>query len=96
MSVISLLFMGFLTAVALLVICYRIGIKKIVGYPVFADLGASIMFCLLLAGTLTGMTIAIIAGLCFSFAIWCIRRLTGYERFDIKQRVWIYYPPQHA
>lgn len=96
MSVVLALFMGFLTATALLVICFKLGIKKIVGYPVTADLTASAMFCVLMAGTLTGMMIAIIAGLAFSGMIWVIRRLTGYERYSIKQRAWVYYPAKMA
>ena len=96
MSIVFIMFMGFLTALALLVVCWRVNIKRIVGYPVATDLTASAMFCILLAGTLTGMAIAIVAGLMFSTVIWVVRRIKGYERFNIKTRAWEYYPAQHA
>jgi len=96
MSIIFILFMGFLTALALLVVCWRINIQRIVGYPVATDITATSMFIIMMAGTLTGMAIAIVAGLLFSGAIGIIRRIKGYERFNLKTRAWEYYPAQHA
>lgn len=92
MSIVFILFMGFLTAMALLVVCWRINIQRIVGYPVLTDLTATSMFCILMAGTLTGMAIAIVAGLLFSATIWAVRKVKGYERFNLKTRTWVYHP----
>jgi len=92
MSVLFVIFMGFLVATALLVVLCRLNIKRIVGYPVLADLTATVLFCILMAGTLTGMSVAIVAGLVFSFTVTAIRKLFGYEKFNLATRSWVCYP----
>ncbi len=91
MSVIGILFMGFLVATAFIVVCCRINLKRIVGYPVLADLTATAMFCILMAGTLTGMSVAIVAGLVFSAVVTIVRKTMGYERFNLTTRTWVVY-----
>jgi len=89
------IFMGFLSAIALVIIMARINIKKFVGYPVIVDIAGSILFAILFAGTLTGMMVAVIAALTLSLIIWLIRFIMGYERFNLKSRQWVHYPPRY-
>lgn len=88
------IFMGFLSAIALVILMSRIDIRKFVGYPVIVDIIGSVLFAVIFAGTLTGMMVAVIAALTFSAIIFLVRLIMGYERFDIKSRSWQYYPPR--
>ena len=88
------IFMGFLSAIALVILMSRIDIRKFVGYPVIVDIIGSVLFAVIFAGTLTGMMVAVIAALTFSAIIFLVRLILGYERFDLKSRSWQYYPPR--
>lgn len=87
------IFMGFFTVVALVCIMARINLSKFMGYPVLTDLGGTILFSLLFAGTLTGMLVAVVAGLLLSAFTWVYRYLFGFKRYTRKTG-WSYYPPR--
>jgi hypothetical protein len=89
------IFMGILSAVALLIIMTRLGLRKFVGYPVIVDITGSALFAVLFAGTLTGMMVAVIAALTLSGMIWVVRFLMGFERFNFKTRHWEYSKPRY-
>lgn len=88
------IFMGLLSAIALIVIMARLNIRKFMGYPVLVDITGTILFCILFAGTLTGMMVAVIAGLTLSLMVYIVRQLLGFERYNRKQG-WTYYPPRY-
>lgn len=88
------LFMGFLSAIAFVIILARLGLRKFMGYPVAVDILGSALFCVLFAGTLTGMMVAVIAGLTLSGMVWLIRTLFGFEKW-VRGKGWVYYPPRY-
>lgn len=90
----TFIFMGFLSAIALIIIMARISLRKFMGYPVLTDVVGSILFCIIFAGTMTGIMVAMIAALVLSTCIWLVRSLFGYERFSLKTRSWQYHPPK--
>ena len=85
------IFMGLLSAIALVIILARLGLRKFMGYPVALDICGSVLFCLLFAGTLTGMMVAVVAGLALSGIVYIVRSVVGYDRWDRKQG-WVHYP----
>lgn len=87
------IFMGFFTVVAFIVILARFNLTKIMGYPTIVDIGGSVLFALIFAGTLTGMLVAVIAGLLLTMFTWAYRYLFGYEKYKVKKG-WSYYPPR--
>lgn len=87
------IFMGFFTVVAFIVILARFNLTKVMGYPTLVDIGGSVLFALIFAGTLTGMLVAVIAGLLLTMFTWAYRWVFGYKRYDRKQG-WTYYPPR--
>lgn len=89
------LFMGFLSAIALIIIMARISLRRFMGYPVAVDIVGSVLFAFVFAGTLTGMMVAVVAALVLSGAIWIVRAVSGYERFNFKTKQWTYYPPRY-
>jgi len=72
----------------------RMDIRKFMGYPVIVDVAGSVLFCMLFAGTLTGMMVAVIAGLTLSLFVWLIRTTIGFKRWS-KKTGWTYYPPRY-
>lgn len=89
----SLVLLGFLVALSLVALIFRIGARTVFGYGALADVSAMVLLALLFHGTFAGMTVAIIAGLFFSGAIWLIRRQLGYRTYDVRRRRWREVPP---
>lgn len=85
--------MGILSSIALLVILWKIGMRKFLGYPVTLDIVASLLFTLLFAGTLTGMLVAVIAGLTFTAIVFILRAIMGFQKWSFKNG-WTYFPPR--
>ena len=78
---------GILMSFTILIVMFRLGIRKFMGYPALLD--ATIVFLLgfLLHGTFGGITAAITGGLFFSLMITVIRRFYGYSR--LTRRGWV-------
>lgn len=85
---------GFLAAIAVIVVLMRMDLKKFLGYPVMMDIVVTLILSYLLYGTFGGMVSAIIAGLFFSLFLTLLRRLYGYKRLTLKRFrfVWQEYP----
>lgn len=81
---------GILSAFTILIVLYRINLKKFMGYPAILDGVIVFVLAFLLHGTLGGVTAAIVGGLFFSMAITVIRKYHGYARYSFRQRRWVY------
>lgn len=75
---------GVLSAIAILVVMFRLGIRKFLGYPVLCDIVGTLILCVILYGTILGMIAAIVGGLVLSAAITLLRKTIGYERLTLK------------
>lgn len=80
---------GILMSWTLLIVMYRINLRKFLGYPAMLDLGCTSLLGCLLYGTLGGMVTAITGGLFLSLMITVLRRYYGYSRFSVLQRRWV-------
>lgn len=89
----SLVILGFLVACSLVALIFRIGVRTVFGYGALADIAAMVVLALLFHGTFAGMSVAILAGLFFSAAIWLIRRQLGYRTWDWRRWQWDEVPP---
>lgn len=78
---------GILSAIVLLIVMARLGIRKFMGYPAVLDVVVTLTLAWLLHGTYVGMTAAIIGGLFFSLMITIIRKTLGYQR--LTTRGWV-------
>lgn len=86
---------GLLSAVVLIIVMSRFGLKYFMGYPAVLDIIATVLLMLMLHGTYVGMVAAVMGGLFISGFISVIRRCMGYARLT---RVgyglrWVDYPP---
>lgn len=80
---------GILSAFTILIVLYRLGLRKFMGYPAILDAAVVFLLAFLLHGTFGGITAAITGGLFFSLAITVIRKYYGYSRYSIRQRQWV-------
>lgn len=75
-------FMGALSAFSVIIVMYRLGIRRFLGYPAILDASVVVVLGLLLHGSIAGMMAAIIGSLFFSLLITILRRIHGYERLE--------------
>jgi hypothetical protein len=81
----EILLIGVLAAIAKFVTLMKIGqLRRLLALDALLDLLASMLFAFLFFGTLTGMSIAAIAGLTFSLIVWVYKGYTGYERLRLR------------
>lgn len=87
-----LIALGVLTAASLICLCARLNLRRVFGYGFLTDLTMMVLLAVLFHGTFSGMTVACIAGLTCSGAIYVMRRQMGYERYDWQRQCWRSYP----
>lgn len=58
-------------------------LRKLLGFHVLLDVSVTVFMGMLLAGTYSGMTVAIAAGAIFSVALVVLRRVFGYARLVV-------------
>lgn len=74
---------GVISALAIYVLFIKVGIRRVCGYDVAADILATLLLMVMFAGTYTGMIAAVIAGLLLSVMLLATKRLLGYERLTL-------------
>lgn len=84
------------TALALFVLMLKIGLRKVLGYDVYVDIGCTLFLLYAFQGTATGMITATLAGLFLSIILYLFKLCIGYERYEEineQESDWVYYPP---
>jgi hypothetical protein len=76
--------LAFVTAFAVLVLMFKIGIRKFLAHDVLWDLAVSGLLLVCFAGTITGTGAAIVAGAVFSIVLFVLKPLLGTERLTRK------------
>lgn len=89
----QLLIAGFIASHTLLLLCFKLGIRKVLGYDAAFDIAATVLLLWMFEGTYSGMIAASFGGLVISVELWILKYYLGYEilLFDPEQRrlVWI-------
>lgn len=88
---------GILSSLTILIVMWRIDLKKFMGYPAVLDATVTLALIAALHGTLGGISAGIVGGMFFSLMITVIRACYGYDRL---QRIgwklaWVNTPPTH-
>ena len=73
----TLMFMGALSAIAVLAVLMRLGIKRFLRYPAILDVTVSVLLAVIFSGTFGGMVAAITGGLIFSGLVTLLRLYYG-------------------
>lgn len=86
------LIVGVLTALAFYIIMWKIDIKKFAGYNWQSDLLMMIIVSAMFFGTLTGMIVAVIAGVTMSILLTLSQFIFGAEKYTddgwVDYKVW--------
>ena len=93
-------FIGFaiLIALGMLLLVFKLGVLKVLGYDFWFDLIITTTLMGSLAGTFAGMTVALLAGLIVSIVLMALKKLIGYEKLErrtdisgVKRWRWVQY-----
>ena len=71
----AMILMGALSALAILLVMFRLGIKRFLRWPALTDVLVSVLLAWVFAGTLGGMIAAITGGLIFSVLLFIIQKV---------------------
>tara|TARA_B100000795_G_scaffold143989_1_gene107818 strand:+ start:310 stop:615 length:306 start_codon:yes stop_codon:yes gene_type:complete len=71
---------GLLTAVGMLFLLYKVGLKRVLAYDVIVDIVATIGLMYIFAGTYAGMMAAIVGGLFISIALIIAKKFVSYQK----------------
>lgn len=92
----TMLLVGFISSLGALTLCYKLGIKKVLGMHVIADVTITLASLIVFAGTYSGMVAGVFCGLLFSVYLIVLRPVLGYETLEYKKGVgliWVEYLP---
>lgn len=96
---IELMIIAGLSAIGLIILMFKLGTKKVLGYDVYFDITLTILLMITLSGTFSGMVIALLAGLFISIVLLITRKLIGLERYEPvrlangrQKYIWVAYP----
>lgn len=86
------------TALALFVLMLKIGLRRVLGYDIYVDIGCTILLIFIFQGTVTGTIAATMAGLILSIILYLCKLLVGCSRYepvteDSDDYEWKSYPP---
>lgn len=84
---------GIISAMAFVIVLYKIGIRKCLGFDLYLDLFVTVTLAVIFGGTYSGMMAAIIGGLLFSIVLMVLKQIHGYQKFT--WRGWVDVP-RHA
>jgi hypothetical protein len=68
----------------LLFICFKLGIRRVLGYDALFDIFATLLLLWMFEGTYSGMIAASIGGLVITAELWVLKKRLGYERLEYK------------
>lgn len=79
---ISLILMGGLVAIGTIILSHKLGIRKVAGNDIAADIVLSVGLAVLFAGTMSGLMIAAIAGIIVSLYLIAVKKTVQVERLS--------------
>lgn len=82
---IELAMAGVISASAALLVCCKLGMRRVLGYDVLADVSVTVAFVWMFAGTYSGMMAGILGGALFSLALYTLKPLLGCEKLRLQR-----------
>ena len=73
---------GLLTAVGMLFLLYKVGLKRVLAYDVIVDIVATLGLMTIFAGTYAGMMAAIVGGLFISVVLIIAKQFVNYKKLS--------------
>jgi len=79
----EILLLSSAASAGLLLLAFKLGMRRVLGHEILLDILITGFLLASLAGTMTGVTIALTAGLITSVSLLGLRKLIGSERLEI-------------
>jgi len=77
---------GFISAIALLLVCFKVAGRKVIGHDVVFDVLITGALMMALAGTYSGMMAALFGGLMVSIFLLILKKVTYSDQLKITKR----------
>ena len=78
---ITIFVFGFIAAAGMLLLLFKLGkLRRVLHYDVAIDVLLTIALCILMAGTFTGVMIALVAGFIITVTLFAMRKMMGTEK----------------
>ena len=74
---------GILAGLGLLLLIFKIGLRKIIAYDIVIDIAVTSLLMVSLAGTYSGMIAALIGGLFVSVVLWVLKKTVTREELRL-------------
>jgi len=75
-----LFFAGLLSAFGILIVLFKFGVKRVIGFDLPLDIAITAFLLFSFAGTFSGMMTAMIGGIIVSLVLLAMRKTVQYER----------------
>ena len=84
----ELLLAGFIAAHTLLLLCFKLGIRRVLCFDAAVDIFATLFLIWMFEGTFSGVMAGAAGGLVISLELMALKRWLGYERpvFDVDNK----------
>jgi len=74
---------GLIAAGGLLFLLFKFGMRRVINYDIYVDVGITVLLMFLLAGTFSGMMAALFAGLIVSVLLFVMKRTMRHESLGV-------------
>lgn len=81
-----MLLIGIVSALGLLLLALKIGGRKTIGNDVFVDVLITVTLMVCFYGTFSGMTAAMVGGLCASIVLFVLKKTMRHEVLAVKKQ----------
>jgi len=75
---------GLISVAAIMFLLLKMNIRKWLWIDVILDIGVTVLFISMFAGTFSGMVAAVMAGTIFSVILFVLKKVLGYQRFTLR------------
>lgn len=77
---------GIISALALLLLALKIGGRKTIGSDIFVDVIITVTLMICFYGTFSGMTAAMVGGLCASIVLFIMKKTMNHQKLTITKK----------
>ena len=81
-----MLWIGIFSALGLLLLALKIGGRKTIGNDIFVDVLITVTLMVCFYGTFSGMTAAMVGGLCASIVLFLLKKTMVHEKLTIEKK----------
>ena len=81
-----MILIGIVSALGLLLLALKIGGRKTIGHDIFVDVLITVTLMVCFYGTFSGMTAAMVGGLCASIVLFIMKKKMVHEKLTVEKK----------